>query len=241
MKKLWFIVSICLFFTGSIVKASETIKDYDLKYYYPKNLGLKNLVYEVRLSGIDKLIKRNTAIENAKDVHFRVSWRAPDKVQIKVVGLPKGFLEVERRLKQLLVGKLHYVVPPKMSFILKGFKLAESKTKTGETKVTAEDSSGSSNTNKLILVFAKDGKLTKLTKFNTLGMQVSRMTMGTKSWSRNKWILEKDTTVWKQGRIKNTVITKLSWTTVSGIGFPSVIKTKTIIENTAPGGKRKKL
>lgn len=205
------------------------IEEYEVRAYSPVNYGLKDLVFEVRVKDLEELLTEGYNLKNITDVYYRVFWMFPGQFKIEVLGLPDGFVEVENELKQILKEKLEFVIPGKLSTKLRSYQMSY-KSKSPAV-LQGIDPTQSNIVNRVELAFAKNGKLESLTAFSPHSVVKSMVKSGIKSWSHNKWVVEKYSV---ESKLPNQVITvdnDIEYDTFSGVGLPTKINVTTKIES----------
>jgi hypothetical protein len=217
--------------------AIDEVEQYDLRLYSPVNYGLKDLVFEARLSNLMELLKNEMALENLIDVYFKIYWMFPGQYQIDVEGLPRGFESLKAELRASIKDRLEFIIPLSLSNKLRSYTL-EYKSKKPTVLIEALDGTNTRAINRIEMEFEPSGKLKLMRSFSPMGKTEMRYEMAIKPWSHNKWAidtLEVETLV---GRQINKTINELSYTTVSGIGVPEKITIKNSTEMKMPEGDK---
>jgi hypothetical protein len=222
--------------SANTARAIDEIEQYDLRLYSPVNYGLKDLVFEVRLSNLMDLLKEQMALDNLVDVYFKIYWMFPGQYQIEVEGLPRGFDALKSELRELIKDRLELMIPLSLSNKLRSYTLSY-KAKKPNVIVEAIDGTNTRSINRIELEFENSGRLKSLTSFSPMGRTTARYAMSIKPWSHNKWAidtLEVETTI---GQQVNKTRNEISYVSVSGIGFPETVKIKNSTEIIAGSGK----
>lgn len=199
--------------------------------YSPQAAGLKDLIFEVRVKDLKESIQKAMPIGKIGDVYFRVFWMFPDQYRIEVQGLPPGYDELVRDLKNTIKPMLDYVIPNKIESQIENKKLTLVE-KAGASVVSVVDPTYTSQASELRLTFSKDMILNELESLSPVGSVKTEMKYSPKSWSQNKLVPDKVTA--KSGNsAKKTVVTyDLQYVNVAGFGLPEKIKTKTVVSIT---------
>jgi hypothetical protein len=225
MSKL-FTAVLMVFFTCTVLAITD-IETFEIRSYYPESQGVRDLTFEVRIKDLMQRLNEESMFGKLTDVYFQVYWLFPDKFNIEVMGLPKGFKERKELLKGLIVSRLDFVLPQKISKMVKNYNLTAKKIADG-TYVEALDKSGINDVNRIELIFDKESKLTAMKLFASSGIVESKLFFQTYPWSQNKWALEKSSSEQMALGRKTTVDSTVAYTNVQGYGFPGevVITTK---------------
>jgi len=215
------------------------ISRFDLRFYNPINFGLKDLVFEARISNLLESLNKRKSFGILVDVYFKIYWIYPGKYKIEVFGFPEGFVQVKNELSQIMKARLDYIIPQKLGDKLRSYSLSTKKTKRG-SKIKATDKTNMKNVSEMQFVFNNKGMLTSVKTYSPAGVNKASFKMGVKQWSHNKWVLNNVTTVGHRGTQKIEIENEINYTTIKGIGFPSSIKSKTTYEYVLPKGKENK-
>ncbi len=247
MKSLLSIITLSLFMSlfPSMLKAQDqpalpdSIIQYDIRKYNSENLGIKDLVFEARIDQLTETLNKNLALGKLVDVHFKIYWMAPNEWKIDVNGLPKGFEEIKSDLRQLISGKLEYIMPKpfKTSLVELSFEQASEE---GRPYLKAFDPNFSKPFTEMRLYFDSSSKLTKILTLYTQAKAESTFDYATFPWSNNKIVLTKQSTVSSFGASQSTITHSFEYVNVNGFGFPSKMAIKTNNKITVPArGKEK--
>ena len=218
---------------GVFAQSIDEIEQHDLRSYSPVNYGLKDLVFEARISTLIDLLKERANISNIVDVYFKIYWIFPGQYQIVVEGLPQGFEELKAELREVIRERLDYVIPVELAGKLRGYNLTY-KEKTPEIIIEGLDPTQTKSINRIELTFESNGKLNRFQTFSPAGVTDSKIASSVKPWSHNKWVVDNLTIVTLQGQFKNTTTNRLSYTTQSGVGLPEKIIVNTVQEVVVP-------
>ena len=217
---------------------ASSIEEFDLRYYDPKSLGLKDLVFEMRISHLDSFIKDDLKLSKVEDVHFKIYWVFPNVYEVEVNGLPKGFIQIKRRLKQIARTYIEFVVAKKLSERTNGYQLKTTK-KGEEISVMAIDKTYSKEIHEMKMNFDRKGKLKKLRILSPAGLQVLKFVMSSKPWSHNKWAideLESENTQIDQTKV--IIKKKFVYKKIGQFGFPITIMVETRSELIHTAGRK---
>ena len=242
MKKyISILVSFLICFNLS-ARIPDVVRTFDIRSYDPLAYGLKDLTFEIRVSNLLEFVQKRIVTAKIEDIYYKVYWtQSPLKLEIKVMGLPPGFTEIKQELVALVRNRLDYILPKKLAPKIQGYSLKSSKLKSG-LLIKGKDKSNRRSINEIKLAFDKIGKLQKLEMSSPAGYQKSELSLSPKSWSHNKWVVDKVTSTTIAG-VQTTVIeSDLDYANVSGFGFPEKVLIKTTQKLNAPGknGKEQK-
>lgn len=206
--------------------SQKIIEKYDIGSYHPENYGLKDLVFQVRLSNLLDHLNEKKIYGKLKDVYFKTYWLFPGKYKVEVIGMPRGFKRMKYNLRNMIYTNLDFVIPKKFSSEIEGYQF-EIEKKGLEISMRGKDKSRTKDISEMYIVFDKKSKLKRIKTYSPAGENDSRMEMSVKSWSHNKWALEKITSKIRHG-MQTTVMEKnVVYTTVAGFGFPERVNIET--------------
>jgi hypothetical protein len=214
-------------------RETPEIKEFDIRYYHPENFGLKDLVFEVRVSNLVETLNKRQNFGKIEDLYFKIYWMFPGQYQIKVNGFPNGFKEIKYQLKQMIKNRLDFVIPLKLSPRVRGYELKYSKSEK-YTAIKGKDRVGSSPVSEIQLKFKKNGMLKEFKTFSPTGVNTTDFNLKTKGWSNNKWVVDKMTTKLIQGVQLTTIENDFEYESVKGFGFPTkvdIVTTQEIMVN----------
>lgn len=206
--------------------AENLIENYDLRTYSPQSGGVKDLVFHVNVPGLTEALNQEMSYGKLENVHFEVYWQAPNNWHIEVQGMPNGFIEKKTALASTIVGFLGYVIPQKMAPQVSGYALSVEPSGSGYL-IKGEDKTNIRGINKIELHFDQEGKATLFKTYSPSGVQGNTFVYKNRSWSNNKWALDRVVIETIQGFNRTVADTDINFTTVAGIGFPENIKVST--------------
>lgn len=210
--------------------ANEILSQFDQDQYSPAKYGLKDLVFEIRVDGIEKDLKERFALNKLDDPRYKVYWLSPGRIEIEVLGLPPGFTSLKQELKKLVYERIEYVVPQDLSARLRGYRFEDKKLKNNLIQLVGKDETNTKPISKIELVLAPGGVIKSLKTYAPSGSQLAKFSIGQKNWSHSKNVVEGVEVVGVTGIQKNTLQTEINYISKDGFGFPSEIRTKSIIE-----------
>jgi hypothetical protein len=205
--------------------ARNVIEKYDISFYHPEVFGLKDLVFDARISNLTEALQKEGVFQNVKDIFYRVYWAYPGKYKIEVKGLPQGFNKRKEKLASLINSKLEFVIPDKLSNKLRSYSLKIADNQNKKLTIKGNDRSGSRDVSELVLEFNKEGKLNKYTAVSPSGSKESTIDLKIRSWSHNKWVLEKQITKFHSAYFTSIIENKIEYLAINGHGFPKNIIT----------------
>jgi hypothetical protein len=239
-----FHILVVLYFSISLgsaaMRPAEIVENFDLRYYHPQFLSLKDLAFEVRVSNLKENVLKSIPLSKIDDLYYSVYWIFPGKYLIEVHGLPKGYVELKSELKALIRNRLDYVLPQKLAPKVRSYSLTAGETKNNISTVIGTDETHQRGINKIEIKFDKKGRLKSFVTKSPVGSQKSEMEMSSKSWSNNKWVVDSILVTSAQGiqltKMKNT----FKYKKVDGFGFPVKVTVKTTQEFQVNNKKEKK-
>jgi hypothetical protein len=229
MRVLLLFTSIILSVVNVQARTIPEINEFDIRYYHPENFGLKDLVFEVRVSNLVETLNKRQNFGKIEDLYFKVYWMFPGQYQIKVHGFPNGFNEVKFQLKQMIKNRLDFVIPLKLAPRVRGYEMKYFKSQ-GYKAVKGKDRTGSSPVSEIQLKFKKNGMLKEFKTFSPTGVNSTVFELTSKGWSNNKWIVNRMTTKLIQGIQLTTIENEFTYQSVKGFGFPKKVEIETTQE-----------
>ncbi len=230
--------SICL--GNAAMKPAEIVENFDLRYYHPQLLSLKDLSFEIRVSNLKESVLKSIPLSKLDDLYYSVFWIAPGKYLIEVHGLPRGYVELKNELKALIRNRLDYVLPQKLAPKVRSYSLKAGETKNNLSTVIGTDETHQRGINEIEIKFNKKGMLRSFVTKSPMGSQKSEMKMSSKSWSNNKWVVDSIIVTSTQGvqftEMKNT----FKYKKVDGFGFPEKVTVETTQELQVNNKEKKK-
>lgn len=240
MKKIFIILS--LFLSVNFAHASATppeIENFDIRYYDPANYGLRDLVFEIRMTNLVETMKQRLQIKDLVDVYFKVYWMYPGKYKVDVEGLPGGFKEIKAELKSMVKNRLDFVIPQKLSPKVRSYDLKSKKSKRGTT-IVGVDKTHTRAVNEIRLNFDGGGKLTGFKTLSPMGVNTSEMKMSAKAWSHNKWVVDRLIVKSIQGIQMTEINHDVEYENIDGFGFPKKVEVVTTRKLVKPQPVKKK-
>lgn len=220
--------SLVLFSFGSRAAATPAeIENFDIRYYDPANYGLRDLVFEIRMSNLLDTMKERLNLKDLVDIYFKIYWMYPGKYKVDVEGLPAGFKEIKAELKSMVKNRLDFVIPQRLSPKVRSYELESKKSKAGTT-ITGIDKTHTRAVNEIRLSFDGGGKLTGFKTMSPMGVNTSQMKMSAKSWSHNKWVVDDLVVKTVQGIQMTQINHNVEYENIDGFGFPKKVKVETV-------------
>ncbi len=215
------------------MRSEEVVKRYDIGYYHPERYGLNDLTFEVRIKGLTDKLNEQMIFGKLNDVHFKVYWimrGEPNErnfqYQIMVVGMPKGFEEMKKGLKQMIATRLDYVIPRMLVESIKEYTTEYSSNQYGGT-ITCTDRTHKNDVDKMEIFFDKKGRMTRYATYSPAGRTDTTMSMNAKPWSKNKWVVDRVTVKKYQGIQTTEMDYIFTYEKVGLFGFPKTIRITT--------------
>lgn len=217
----------------------EELEQFEIRSYSPQQVGIKDLVYEIRMDGLKEVLEKNLAIGKRADLYFKIYWLNPSEYRIEVMGLPTGFKEVKDDLKQLIKGKLDFVIPEKFSERLKPYTLKIEPISDGKL-IKAIDDTYTLAVPEFDIKFDNGGKLKFIESKMSKSAIKTEFFHSPKAWSNNKLVLDRVVATSGLPGSKLTIINDVEYADINGFGLPSTLKVKNIMEYTIPATEKEK-
>jgi len=242
MNFIKFILLIFLFIQSgwSSQRPADIVENFDLRYYHPQLMSLKDLSFEIRISNLKENVLKSIPLSKLDDLYYEVYWITPGKYHVEVKGLPKGYVELRNELKALIQNRLDYVLPQKLAPKVRSYSLEKVSEENGILKILGTDRTHQRGINKIEIDFDREGKLRSFKTKSPMGSQTSMLSMSKKPWSNNKWVVDRITVTSVQGIQTTKMENKLTYKKFDGFGFPSSVKVTTTQELKVASKKKDK-
>lgn len=239
MKIFSFVLVYLALFNAFAQTKVEELEQFEIRSYTPQLNGAKDLVFEARIDGLKEIIEKNLVVGKLNDLYFKVYWQHPNDFKVEVEGLPKGFKEVRDDLRQLIKGKLDFVIPEKISEKLQPYTLKIEPITEGKL-LKAIDETYTLAVPEIDITFDKTGRIKFLeTKMSSSAVK-TEFFHSPKSWSKNKLVLDKVQSISGFPGNAMIVVNDIEYANINGFGLPSKLTIKNIIEYTTPATKTEK-
>lgn len=217
----------------------EELEQYEIRSYAPQKTGVSDLVFEARIDNLTEMLSKNMVLGKLVDVSFKIYWLSPSQYKIEVYGLPKGFVEIKSDLISLIKGKLEFVLPENFSEKFKGYTFKAEPIAEGKL-IRAIDTTYTMAVPEVDITIDKAGQLKTIETRSPMSAVKTEFFHSPKSWSNNKLVLDKIVLSSRQGAATLTTINDVEYTSVNGVGFPSILRVKNISEVTIPATEKEK-
>jgi hypothetical protein len=244
MKKFSFLAIAISFFALSLQSAfsqntNESIEQYQIRSYDPQKTGLIDLVFEARIDNLTEILNKSQVFGKLVDVYFKIYWLSPSQYKIEVLGLREGFAEVKSDLRDLIKGKLEFIIPESFSKKFEAYKFKSEPLADGKL-VKAIDDTYTMAAPEVDLIFDSSGKLKTLETKATYAPSKTEFFQSAKAWSNGKLVMDKIVSTSKSGAAETITTNAIEYVSIGGMGFPSKVTVKTIVEVSFPATKNEK-
>jgi len=215
----------------------QKIEYFDSQFYHPEEFGLRDLVFKVKISGLEEELTKEKIFGKVENLYFQVFWMYPGKYKIEVNGIPKGFDDRMEMLRQMIKTRMDFVIPQRLAPQVRGYTFT-SKVDQNQKIYNGEDKTGKNPQRELQLIFDNKGRLISLKNMGSMGVNISRLQMDKKKWGKGRWVLDELTSeVTNINNVTTTINHKINYLEESGFGLPETIKINTNYK--APGVEAK--
>ncbi len=216
--------------------ASERkIRKADLLTYSLVKAGVKTLQFKMKVQGLKENLNKRKNFGEIKELYFSVSWTYPQKMVIKVFGMPKGFKEMKDQLKMAVYARIPLLFPIETTKMISGYKMEYS---TKNNVITAIDPTGKKIINQVKVVTLDNGMLKSLESLGTSGSQLTSYEGQIESWSKKKFVYNKIQLEIKEKAHKTVVKHALKYRLINGFGVPTSIDSTTTVVNLEDNKKK---
>lgn len=243
MFKIINLTFVLLFLSPFCLRADpiSVLEEFDLRTYRPDNHGLKDLMFDIRSPELFEELKSNEALGKLVDVYVKVYWTSPGRYRLIVEGLPKGFSNIEESIKNNMKPFLEFVIAERVAPKFRSYKLT-SKKEGKKIMIVGDDESGSKPVVKIEATLDNKMRLLKIGTDSIRGKMHIDFDYSVKSWSHNKWSVDKAVTVAGNNITKIVTTQTVAYDQVAGFGMPKKVSvgTKIINSNKQVGLESKK-
>lgn len=232
---LIFILSFNLLAQSRDPKAISILKNFDVISYRQTDKGLKDFSVKVSVSKLTEELNEQMIFGKLKDVYFRLIWAFPNLVDVEVIGLPNGFLEIKNELKNIVLSKLDYIVPGPTEKKFDGYNLIYKSM--GHDFILATDSTKMKLISEINLTFDKEGRIFKMDLLKPHFLESHQIQYEKSNNSENKWVVSKVVSeIRGTGEIQK-ISTFLEYGLNTSYYLPLKIETKTLKSILGKDGK----
>jgi len=220
-KKLFLLFGWCISFY--VFADIQKIEYFDSQYYHPEEFGLRDLVFKIKISGLEEELTREKIFGKVENLYFQVFWMYPGKYKIEVNGIPKGFDDRVEMLRQMVKTRMDFVIPQKLAPQMRGYTFT-SKVEQNQKIYNGEDKTGKNPQRELQLIFDNKGRLLSVKSMGTMGVNISKLQMNKKKWSKGQWVLDELLSeVTNMNNVTTTINHKFNYLEENGFGLPETI------------------
>lgn len=237
MKKVS-IVLVGLLLTTSLWADSTSerlIRKADLLTYSIVKAGVKSLKFKMKVQGLKENLNKRKNFGKIKELYFEVYWTYPQKLEIKVHGMPKGFKEAKEQLKMAVYSRLPLLFPVKKQEMVNGYKLHYDKSK---NTIFAEDPTGKKALQQMKVIITPQGQIEQIGGMGLSGNQVTSYKGKIESWSKDKFVYDNVNISIKARAHKTEIDHKIKYIVIRGIGVPQSIVSRTKLINDKDGSEK---
>lgn len=203
-------------------QALSVWEEVDVRYYYPLDIGVKDLTFVVKQKGLEDYIKKSFHLNNVKDLSVKVYYLQPDALRMEVRGLPDGFKELRQTVKSMLLPYIAYVMPNKFAERYQIYQFNKIPRKGGYV-LKGTDPKFQAAIPEFEMSFERGNRLVKTAANTPQGPNQTDFNYSKKPWSNSKYVLNRMTSTTKNRLTINKVTTDIVYVKSSGFGFPKKI------------------
>jgi hypothetical protein len=197
-------------------------EEVDVRYYYPLDIGVKDLTFVIKQKGLEDYIKKSFALKKIEDLAVKVYYLQPDALRVEVLGLPDGFKELKATVKSMVAPYISYALPNKFAERYQMYKFKKVPRKGGYV-LKGTDPKYNAAVPEFEMSFDNSSRLVKSAANTPQGPNVTDFKYSKKRWSNSKYILNRVTSTTKTRLTVNSMETDIVWEKHAGFGFPSKI------------------
>lgn len=203
-------------------QAQSIWEEVDVRYYYPLDLGVKDLTFVVKQKGLEDYIKKSFALKKVEDLAVKVFYLQPDALRIEILGLPDGFKELRATIKSMVAPYIAYALPNKFAERYQMYQFKKIPRKGGYV-LKGTDPKFQAAIPEFEMSFDRGNRLVKTAANTPQGPNETSFNYSKKSWSNSKYILNKMTSTTRTRLTVNSIETDIIYGKHAGYGFPKKI------------------
>jgi hypothetical protein len=182
----------------------------------------------MKVQGLKENLNKRKTLGVIKELYFTVYWQYPHKLEIKVIGLPKGFKEIKEQLKMAVYSRIPLLFPVEKIKMVSGYKLKYNRK---NNIIHATDPTGKKALNEVKIKVLENGMMKSIEGIGVSGSQVTSYIGKIEPWSQKKFIYH-NVQIKIKARTSHTIVDHdLKYTVIRGIGVPNNIISTTKILN----------
>ncbi len=212
---------------GAGSDADKVIERFDIGMYHPEAVGLRDLAFKIRISKLAEMLNSKKVLGEIKDIYFSIYWLFPDTYKIEVYGLPPGFEAIKSELKQIVRTRLDFVIPERLTNRFFKYNLKLKRMATG-VEIEGTDPTGKLDTNRVVMHFENNGKLSSLNTYAPGGIRTSKLQMESRNDSNGKWLVTNMEILLKQGNLETKMEYDLNYSKYQGFLLPELLGITTV-------------
>jgi len=215
-------------YTQAVSSTGNIFEDHKLRSYSPLKVGVKDILFDIRMDGLLNNVKKTTSLTSIEDLYFRVYWAYPGQYRIDVEGLPKGFKMMRRNLKGLIKPYVDLIFSDEFvrQFERVPFKKSQTEKRTFTKKKNSTDVTD------INVNFDEKGILTKILSSSPYSKVETEFVYKLRSWSKGKFVMNKILISELSNGIRNKKEIVIDRELQSGVGLPrTVVVEENLVRN----------
>lgn len=226
--------------------ALELIKKFDIGTYHPEVYGLKDLIADIRFTNLDKELSNQLGQLKIDDLYFTIYWTSSGKVDVEIIGLPKGFVMVKDTLIRSVQSYIDFIIPKTFAERTKAYNLKTMSNDAGKPSKNEKVFIGTDKTHlnmihEIKVTFDDKDRLNNLLMVTPQGTENAYYYWEKEKWGQNKWVLSSINLKSDYGIQTKIVKNDITYNTFSGIGLPIRVSVNTeVFTKNIVGNKNKK-
>lgn len=220
MRKFLFgLIAVLFICINNAMSTLSIFEDHKLQVYSPMKVGVKDLLFEVRIDGLIENIKRTTSITKIDDLYVRFYWVFPGEYRMEVEGIPKGF--------ELIRNNIKAQVKPYVDLIFSEDFIRQFErspfVKDPKEKNTFIKKNNPGETSDVKISFNENGIMNKIESRSPMSVVLTNFEFKQRSWSDGKYILASVEIQEKASGLVSSRIISVERDVYSGVGLPKSI------------------
>jgi hypothetical protein len=205
--------------------------DHKLKSYSPTKAGVKDILFDVKLDGLEDYIKKTTSLTDLEDIYFRVYWAYPSQFKVDVEGLPKGFQQLKSNLKSMVKPYIDLIFSD--NFVVQFERIPfvkDSKNPNLYIKKSTE-----LDTTSMVVEFDRNGLMNRIISMTPYSKIETTFVNTQRSWSLGKYVVTEIQIKEKVNGLTNHKTITVERELKDGVGLPAKVS---LVEKLLNGDKK---
>ena len=221
-----FSLGVLVFSSAFFAWGNEEFTLFETLRYHPARKGLRNLEFEVRVSGLREMLNNAQSFGAIEELYYHVAWSPENGHRVNVVGPPQGLEDLRERLRASILPKLDFVVPSPLTAFLAPYTFERLRRGEGIT-LKGKDKTGRREINAVDVQIDGRGLIEEIRTSSSRGIESWKMKYERHRGTDNKYVVVQQVVETLLARQKRVVEMNVDYMAQSGYALPEEIRVKT--------------